>query len=237
MDHLPSLFVSEEDALTLDAFRDMDYYAVEHFSLPIELMMENAGLHLARVIAHHATAQGKGKQIHFGIGPGNNGGGGLVAARRLAAWGYDVTLDLLKEELSPLPATQLERALKFGATQGSASLQTDVLVDAYLGFSQRPPLRPKLITILKEFNAHHALRISLDLPTGLFEEAKDNFFAADIVLTLAAPKKILYHPALKDSRIYIADLGIPKEVYDRFKLPFTLDFGTSAIHQLKRREG
>ncbi len=78
-------------ALSLESFKKMDYLAVEKYDLPIELMMENAGLQLARLIALKAT---KNSKITIGVGNGNNGGGGLVAARRLAAWGYDVYLDL-----------------------------------------------------------------------------------------------------------------------------------------------
>ncbi|MFT6796061.1 MAG: NAD(P)H-hydrate epimerase [Maribacter sp.] len=79
------------EALSLETFKKMDYYAVEKYGLSIELMMENAGLQLARLIALKASKECK---ITVGVGNGNNGGGGLVAARRLAAWGYDVYLDL-----------------------------------------------------------------------------------------------------------------------------------------------
>jgi NAD(P)H-hydrate epimerase len=68
----------------------MDYYTLEKYDLSIELMIEYAGLQLARLIALKAT---KTSKITIGVGNGNNGGGGLVAARRLAAWGYDVYLD------------------------------------------------------------------------------------------------------------------------------------------------
>ncbi len=40
-----------EQALELEQFREMDYYAVENYQLSIELMMENAGLHLARIVS------------------------------------------------------------------------------------------------------------------------------------------------------------------------------------------
>ena len=39
-----------EKALELEHFREMDYYAVNNYNLPIELMMENAGLQLANLI-------------------------------------------------------------------------------------------------------------------------------------------------------------------------------------------
>lgn len=42
--------IGRDMALTLDHFKKMDYYAVENYNLPIELMMENAGLQLANLI-------------------------------------------------------------------------------------------------------------------------------------------------------------------------------------------
>jgi NAD(P)H-hydrate repair Nnr-like enzyme with NAD(P)H-hydrate epimerase domain len=38
-------------SLSLEAFKEMDYWAVEKYNLSIQLMMENAGLQLARLIA------------------------------------------------------------------------------------------------------------------------------------------------------------------------------------------
>ena len=41
----------ETQALSLESFKEMDYLAVEKYELPIELLMENAGLQLARLTA------------------------------------------------------------------------------------------------------------------------------------------------------------------------------------------
>jgi NAD(P)H-hydrate repair Nnr-like enzyme with NAD(P)H-hydrate epimerase domain len=60
----PEFRVSPEEMLEIEDFRQLDYEAIKKYNIPVELMMENAGLHLA--------------------GKGNNGGGGLTAARRLA---------------------------------------------------------------------------------------------------------------------------------------------------------
>ena len=38
------------ETLALASFKEMDYPAVEQYALPIELMMENTGLQLARLI-------------------------------------------------------------------------------------------------------------------------------------------------------------------------------------------
>lgn len=199
-------------ALDLDQFRAMDYYAVENYALPIELMMENAGLQLANLVA--CSARGSNTTILIGVGNGNNGGGGLVAARRLAAWGYTVHLDLSTSINRALPTRQLERAIKFGA-QPQAVQQPDIWVDAYLGFSQRLPLQPNFLDIVQKANQCQCQRISLDIPTGYLGDITTSYFEAHQVLTLAAAKDILYNLPI-ETELFIADLGIPAAVYEKF---------------------
>lgn len=191
----------------------MDYFAVNNYELPIELMMENAGLQLANLITASINGD-KTKNILIGVGNGNNGGGGLVAARRLAAWGFTVHLDVFTNITKPLPSTQLKRALKFGA-KTTYLPKPDVWIDAYLGFSQRLPLSKKLLTIIQTANNSAALKIALDIPSGFLGDNTLPYFKADKVLTLAAPKKILYQ-LLPTSQIFVADLGIPELVYTQF---------------------
>ncbi len=198
--------------LSLEAFRQMDYYAVEEYHLPIALMMENAGLQLARLVARSANP---GATILIGCGNGNNGGGGLVCARRLAAWGYHVRLDLPTDITKALPVSQLERARAFGASYGCPK-SPDVWVDAYLGFSQKLPLRRNFQLAIHQANKSSAFKISLDIPTGVTSSNPADIFQADQVLALAAHKKVLIDlPATTE--IYLGDLGIPKAVYDKFE--------------------
>lgn len=217
------IIVTEDQALHLDEFREMDFYAVKHFALPIELMMENAGLQLARVVAQHAAA---GATVVVGVGPGNNGGGGLVAARRLHGWGYQVHLHVTATALKDLPQLQLTRALAAGVVDGLPASAT-VFVDAYLGFSQRLPLSSwYLEAIHQELVQRAEVRVALDIPTGLGANPAQPFFPATVVCALAAPKKILFSPQL-NAQFYVADLGIPHAVYERFCMELTLPFATT----------
>jgi NAD(P)H-hydrate epimerase len=211
----PTISIHDMDALALDQFKKMDYYAIEAYGLPIELMMENAGLNLAILISSLIS---KKSIILIGIGNGNNGGGGLVAARRLRAWGYAVHVDLPVSIVKDLPKLQLDRAIKFGVNTDQIA-NPDIWVDAYLGFSQHLPLSAKYAKRIEEANACDCSRLSLDLPTGFLEETTHPYFKADHVLSLAALKKPLINLP-KDTRLYLADLGIPEEVYQKFGLHF-----------------
>ncbi len=223
----PEIKMKTDIALELEQFKEMDYYAVVNYNLPIELMMENAGLQLASFVAHYSEL---GKNIRIGIGNGNNGGGGLVAARRLSAWGYNVSLDLITNITKDLPSIQLQRALKFGASIYKNE-DFDVWIDAYLGFSQRFPLPENLVANINESEKSSALKISLDIPTGYIGNSSVPYFKSDKVLTLASPKRIL-NRLVNSTEIYVADLGIPKEVYSKFGVEI-LPFHTSPIIKLK----
>ncbi len=223
------LHIPISEALELEDFRQMDYYAVENYKLPIELMMENAGLHLARLVAR--SVKNRSARILIGVGNGNNGGGGLVAARRLAAWGFDTYLDIYTDIEKDLPAKQLQRAMAFGVKSERIS-NPDIWIDAYLGFSQRLPLKNDLVERIREANTSDTHRVSLDIPTGFLGDISNPYFMAHQVLSLAASKKILYKLPI-DTEIYLADLGIPQSVYQKFHIPMP-PFEKSAILKLKR---
>ncbi len=212
----PKIDSSRVRTLSLEAFREMDYYAVNNYHLPVELMMESAGLQLARLTAAVAKP---GAKILAGIGPGNNGGGGLVAARRLEAWGFKVHLQI------PLPIShqmikdQLSRTIAYGVEKVIES-DYDLVLDCFFGFSQRLPLPDEVSEMIRVLNSMKATRISLDIPTGISENGGDVRFRADKVLTVAAPKTILLNH-IDEYDLYIADVGIPAEVYLRNKIDST----------------
>jgi len=207
------LKTTRKKPLSLSQFKEMDTLAIHKFGLSIELMMENAGLQLARRVSANVSPKGR---IVIGAGNGNNGGGGLVAARRLAGWGYDVFLDLPVEITKDLPQRQLHRALASGVKLRKTE-SPSIWVDAYLGFSQRLPLSQPFQNSIHIANESKAYRISLDLPTGLSPELDMNMFKAQEILTLAAYKQVL--ECVPDSIvIYLADIGIPLSLYTKFGL-------------------
>ena len=187
----------------------MDYLSVSKFDIPIELMMENAGLQLARLVTHVMKANGK---VFIGIGTGNNGGGGLVAARRLAGWGYSVFLDLPEKVLKPLPEIQYKRALAAGAKDKPGD-NPDIFIDAYLGFSQHLPLSENFQYAVERANRLPCPKISLDIPTGFHPKKGTSEFNPGIILTLGAMKTELLslagHTSLLSGGFGSAVLNIP----------------------------
>jgi NAD(P)H-hydrate epimerase len=212
----PEIPASSVRALTLDAFREMDYYAVQNYHLPVEIMMESAGLQLARLTSSVADP---GATVLVGIGPGNNGGGGLVAARRLEAWGYKVHLEIPMKPEHRMLRNQLNRTIAYGAEKEFAA-SYDIVLDCFFGFAQRLPLPAEVQFLLEKMNRMDAMRISLDIPTGISDSDEAVRFRAHKVLTVAAPKKILLNH-MDEYELYIADVGIPVEVYTRNKIDYS----------------
>lgn len=220
----PKVNIDALPILSIEKFREMDYLAVNKYDLPIELMMENAGLNLARLAT---SILSEPNEILIGIGTGNNGGGGLVAARRLAGWGYPVYLDIPDSRLKELPSVQLKRAMTFGAKIGKPD-DPRLFIDAYFGFSQRLPLPGIFEKAIEKANRLFCPKISFDLPSGFDMQTAASLFKPDIILTLAAMKAELL-PKLSEKKIFVADLGIPSSIYQGFQTSIPDAFVSSAI--------
>jgi len=211
MKNIPGYSIRDLGVLPIKSFIEMDYASIEKFNYPIELMMENAGLQLARLVAAFAD---KSSVIQIGIGKGNNGGGGMVAARRLMAWGYKVNIHLPEKPVKDLLVRQYYR-LQLLEVNEQWKANPDIFVDAYFGFSQRLPLPGKYVDALLEMNRSTALKISLDLPSAFYAGSKDWLFFPNHLLTLAAMKTELL-PYVDEMQIWVADLGLPEKIYQDF---------------------
>ena len=108
---------------------------------------------------------------------------------------------------------------------------TEVFVDGFFGFSQRFPLPSNVITFLDQVNQKKVLKISIDLPTGISEGLESTFFNADIVCTLAVPKKLLFQKKYSP-RIFLIDLGIPEQAYRNFRKDLYLPFQNDTIVEI-----
>lgn len=224
----PIIEASKIRTLSLDAFKEMDYYAVKNYHLPVELMMESAGIQLARLTA---TVVKPGSSVLMAAGPGNNGGGGLVAARRLEAWGYTVHLQMPLETPHKMIKDQLSRTISYGVEM-TIERKYDAVLDCLFGFSQHLPLPDEVNELIQIMNSMKAAKISLDIPTGISETGDHVRFRPDKVLTVAAPKTILLNH-IEEYELYVADVGIPTEVYLRNKIDYsTLGFYRDQIVQI-----
>ncbi|KAJ1671388.1 hypothetical protein GGF44_003142 [Coemansia sp. RSA 1694] len=157
----------------------------------IEQLMELAGLSVAASIASEYP---KGKVV-LCIGPGNNGGDGLVAARHLSHFGYQPRLYYPVQ-----PAKDLyQRLLLQCQTHGIAVVADlveeveacDLVVDALFGFSFKGAVRAPFDETLATLRAINKPIVSVDVPSGWDVELGNTLGAGlspDMLVSLTAPK-------------------------------------------------
>ena len=124
---------------------------------PYAAMMEAAGQAVADAIKLRVTV--KNKRILTLIGPGNNGGDGLVAARHLSQAGAQIICYLWKPRAYGDPNLTLVREHKVhclestgdgnGKTLYNALQDADVIIDALLGTGVTRPISGDLRELLK----------------------------------------------------------------------------------------
>lgn len=225
--------------------REVDRIAVEEFSLSILQMMENAGRNLAWQTMRFLRATGypnQGNQIVVAAGTGGNGGGGLCAVRHLHNQGYPVSIVLTR------PPEQLMRPAKSQlATLEAAGVQVNepkeaeklfkeaaVILDAIIGYSLKGSPRSTSKELIEKANACGKPVLSLDLPSGLDATSGGTpgvCIRAEQTLTLALPKPGLANPL--SGEIYLADIGIPPEVYHPLGIRFAPFFNGKVIIALE----
>ncbi|MDI6882370.1 MAG: NAD(P)H-hydrate dehydratase [Methanothermobacter sp.] len=196
----------------------------EYLGIPRLSLMENAG---------KAVAQEINKLIDSGsvtifAGTGGNGGDGFVAARHLLNMGFKVEVILLahpsrvrseeakknwevleKMKLSPAP-------LELRIIRDSSQLKppnTSVIVDAILGTGIKGRLREPIRSAIKLINKSKALKVAVDIPSGVEPETgevADVAVEADYTVTFHRMKDGLKmaDPTLT-GEIIVSDIGIP----------------------------
>jgi ADP-dependent NAD(P)H-hydrate dehydratase / NAD(P)H-hydrate epimerase len=178
-------------------------------------LMQQAGAGVARAIRD--LIGHTGARVVTLLGPGNNGGDGVIAARTLASEGFHVSV------WSLVPRPELETPGRQGITvlDGPEALQSalgeaDVVLDALFGTGARPGLPAEIAAVTRMVNdvtPRAARVVALDVPTGVDAttgEADDAAIKAHVTVTLGSPKRgCLVPPGSRYAgRIVVVDLGL-----------------------------
>ena len=132
--------------------------------------MEQAGAAIARLALAMAP---QSRAVRLWCGPGNNGGDGLVAARRLHAAGWTVQAVLLADpERLPPDARRAWRAAVDASVPivrawPPAAAADALLIDALLGLGTRRTPAGDLAEAIARINVHDGPVLAVDLPSGL----------------------------------------------------------------------
>lgn len=198
-----------------------------------DTLMENAGLEVARAVRRR-IGHLPGVRVVVLVGPGNNGGDGLVVARHLHRWGARVLAYLCGRRPSPDPKLDLLRELVTAIVSASDDEDLALLrewlslshavVDSILGTGRSRPIEGSLAAILCEVSRIRSNRpdlplLALDVPTGLDADtgALDPLTPApDVTLALGYPKLGMFAlpGAERVGALEVLDIGVPPGLDD-----------------------
>jgi hydroxyethylthiazole kinase-like uncharacterized protein yjeF len=201
------------EILTVAQIRGADLAAMEA-GISGYLLMERAGTAVAEAV----TARWSPRPVLVLCGPGNNGGDGYVAAARLAAAGWPVTLAATRDS-AQLPGDAALAAKGWnGETRPLAKAEAPgddgLVIDALFGAGLARPLDGAAQAALRRATARGAPLVAIDLPSGLGgDTGRPLGFAPQAALTVTFHAKKPAH-VLDPGRglcgeIVVADIGIP----------------------------
>ena len=225
-------------AITTAQMRQVDQLMLEAYGISLLQMMENAGRNLAALARRMLGGSVTDRHIAILCGAGNNGGGGMVAARHLHNWGARVQVQLAADpsRLKDVPAHQWRtvRALGLDARVTPALEQADLIVDALIGYGLTGDPRPDVAQWISRANAAGPAILALDTPSGLDVTTGipgRPCMRASATMTLALPKTgLLAATALPFvGQLYLADIGVPRELYRQMGLTVPALFATEEI--------
>jgi len=229
-------------AITGDQMREVDRLMTDVYGVELLQMMENAGRHLASLARQRFLGNDPvRKRVVILAGSGGNGGGGLVASRYLHNWGAQIFVFTTKlpVDLVGVPGHQLctlnqMDIVAYYAGEIEELPETDLIIDAVIGYSLRGVPRDPVATLIRQANENGAPILSLDVPSGIDATTGQAFvphIKADATLTLALPKTGLLVEPGKSSvgELYLADISVPPQLYDKIGLHLGMIFAERDI--------
>jgi NAD(P)H-hydrate epimerase len=230
-------------AISALQMKEVDRLMIDEYGIQLIQMMENAGRNLAELARMMLGGSVYEKRIAVLCGPGNNGGGGMVAARHLHNWGADIKIKLLVAEkrLKDIPAHQYD-ILKCIRILDSEILDlslVDLTIDAMIGYGLTGDPHGGVAEWIRRANASARPTLALDVPSGLNATTGtpgDPCIRATATMTLALPKTGLVADKAEPyiGKLYLADISVPPELYSSLGIAIRGIFSNGAIIKIDR---
>lgn len=162
-------------------------------------MMENAGRGCADFII---SRYHKDNSVVVLCGKGKNGGDGFVIARRLYNAGFPVHVISMFDSESDALSEEMRRLLPAGVTQSVFSDESeeyisrcDIIADAVFCIGFKGALPENIRTLFNKFRDFRAVKIAVDMPSGLSRRAEALPYRADFTLSMLCFKpEHIYKP-------------------------------------------
>ena len=167
-----------------------------------------------------------------------------MCARHLLNYGESVAIVLDREpaKLTGAAAHQYGILDEMGApiVVGADGLdcvdESAIVVDALIGYGLSGDVRGPAKDLIRGVNRRTSRTLSLDVPSGIDATTGETLGSAvrpDRIVTLALPKAGLAH---LDDPLYLADISIPRVVFDRLDITYENPFDPTGWVKLQRMD-
>ncbi len=241
--------------LPVEKIREVDAYTIENEPVDSVDLMERAASKVYDWFMKRCKTKEVSVKIFCGIG--NNGGDGLALARMLYFTGIipqvfvvrvsdkmsrdcEINFNRLKEE------TEIPMYDVFSEDDFPLINDNDIIIDAIFGSGLNRNIEGFAAELIKHLNDNNAIRIAIDIPSGLFacggqrvetqslrdtefqnqSQSSEFIFKADYTLSFQFPKLAFMFPE-NDAfvgRWEVLDIGLHKDFIDNVE---TLNFYTT----------
>lgn len=208
---------------TVEEMRNLDQLAVKKHGIIEEILMENAGLAAFLVIAGDIDI--RRSRIGIFCGSGNNGGDGLVVARKLHSMGITPSIYLLGNPKNfknaarrnydiissiPVPVVPLDSIQKLRQEMDTF----DLLVDAIFGTGLTRDVEGLYREVVQLLNESGKRIVSLDIPSGTCGDTGRTLgisIRADKTVTFGLPKigNLLYPGYGNSGELTVTHISFP----------------------------
>ncbi|MBN2611888.1 MAG: NAD(P)H-hydrate dehydratase [Bacteroidales bacterium] len=207
----------------VNEMRNMDYRATEEYGIPQEILMENAGQAAYFAILNEVGVKNKNFVVFCGVG--NNGGDGLVVARKIYSSGGHVTAyiigdpskykDAAKQNFSIVERTQIKIInLRDISLARKAVQSADIIIDAIFGTGLDRKVTGIHKDVIDILNTSQKTIFSLDIPSGVHGnsgQVMGTAVKANYTITFGLPKigNILYPGFEQCGKLFVTHISFP----------------------------
>jgi len=212
----------------VDEMKDLDRRATEEYGISQDLLMENAGQAVYFVMLQEFGI--KGNRFVVLCGGGNNGGDGLVVARKIQSSGGEAKVFLLDDEakfrgaakrnfeiVSRMPI-EMSKIGSIDAVEAEL-LDSDAIVDAIFGTGLVRKVSGIYKDVIQLINESQSTIFSVDIPSGINGDTGEVMgvaVEADYTVTFGLPKlgNMLLPGYEHCGKLYVSHISFPAALYN-----------------------
>ncbi len=217
---------------SVEEMQKLDRDAIEQYGITEAILMENAGLAVYQVTSQHFAIENS----HFLIfcGMGNNGGDGMVLARKLYSNGAHIQLYILSqpekykgaalENWNIIQRLNLPVSIMPPIEEIQSFIKPEhIVIDAIFGTGLTRDIAGYYFQVIQLLNQVNNPVISIDIPSGIHGDngsIRGIAVQADYTVTFGLPKvgNILYPGYQNGGELYVSHISFPPDLYNHQNL-------------------